>query len=184
MDRAAAGNVPPLSGASSCSPPVNVTNSSGPSALWGTNLHPRGVGRPPYLLVQCHHSPVHADHRHEPYRWKALLSASGPGCLFRLLSPAALLPLLTWGVLRLLPLDAPLVVGVLVIIMAMPAAAVTSLLAETYDANTEFAAELVFLSQPAVSGHHPADLSAAVNLGSKKADPWSAPFLSASSTKK
>ena len=57
-----------------------------------------------------------------------------------------LLPLLAWLFLSLLPIDEPLVIGVLLIVMAMPTAAVTSLLAETYDINTEFAAELVFFS--------------------------------------
>ena len=57
-----------------------------------------------------------------------------------------LLPLLVWGILQLIPMDEPLVVGVLVIIMAMPTAAICSLLAETYEVNTQFSAELVFLS--------------------------------------
>ena len=37
-------------------------------------------------------------------------------------------------------------VGVTLIIMSMPSPAVSSLLAETYEGNTQFAAETVFLS--------------------------------------
>ena len=57
-----------------------------------------------------------------------------------------ILPLLTWGILKLLPIRNPLVVGVTLIIMSMPSPAVSSLLAETYEGNTQFAAETVFLS--------------------------------------
>ena len=56
-----------------------------------------------------------------------------------------LLPLLTWGILSLLPLT-PLMNGVILIIMAMPAPALASLLSETYEGNTQFAAEVIFLS--------------------------------------
>ena len=56
------------------------------------------------------------------------------------------LPLATWALLKLLPIRDPLVTGVLLIIMSMPCAALTSLLAEAYDGDREFAAELVFLS--------------------------------------
>ena len=56
------------------------------------------------------------------------------------------LPLATWALLKLLPIRDPLVAGVLLIIMSMPCAALTSLLAEAYDGDREFAAELVFLS--------------------------------------
>ena len=57
-----------------------------------------------------------------------------------------LLPLLTWGILMLLPVEDPLVIGVTLIIMAMPSPAVTSILAETYGGDTQFASEAVFLS--------------------------------------
>ena len=56
------------------------------------------------------------------------------------------LPLLTWGILMLLPIHNDLLIGVVLIIMAMPAPAVTSILAETYGGDTEFAAQVVFLS--------------------------------------
>ena len=56
------------------------------------------------------------------------------------------LPLLTWGILMLLPVEDPLVIGVTLIIMAMPSPAVTSILAETYGGDTQFASEAVFLS--------------------------------------
>lgn len=56
------------------------------------------------------------------------------------------LPLLTWGILLLLPIEDPLVLGVTLIIMAMPSPAVTSILAETYGGDTKFSSETVFLS--------------------------------------
>ena len=56
------------------------------------------------------------------------------------------LPLLTWWILMLLPVEDPLVIGVTLIIMAMPSPAVTSILAETYGGDTQFASEAVFLS--------------------------------------
>lgn len=57
-----------------------------------------------------------------------------------------ILPVLTWALLSLLPISNPLVMGVIVIIMAMPCAAVTSVLAESYGGNTEFSSKCVFLS--------------------------------------
>ena len=57
-----------------------------------------------------------------------------------------LLPVLTWALLLPLPVEDPRVKGVLLIIMAMPCAAFVSILAEEYEVNVEFAAELVFLS--------------------------------------
>lgn len=71
-------------------------------------------------------------------RDRDVLSAS----LLRLL----VLPVLTWALLELLPISNPLVVGVIVVIMAMPCAAVTSILAESYGGNTEFPFKSVFLS--------------------------------------
>lgn len=55
-------------------------------------------------------------------------------------------PILTWGILRLLPISNPLVVGVTLIIMAMPAPAISAILAESYHSDKEFAARSVFLS--------------------------------------
>ena len=56
------------------------------------------------------------------------------------------LPFLTWLLLQPLTFVEPLVEGVLLIIMSMPCAALASLLAEAYEGDREFAAELVFLS--------------------------------------
>lgn len=56
------------------------------------------------------------------------------------------LPVLTWALLLPLPISNPLVMGVTVMIMAMPCAAVTSILAESYGGNTEFPSKCVFLS--------------------------------------
>lgn len=55
-------------------------------------------------------------------------------------------PVLTWGILGLLPIANPLVVGVTLIIMAMPAPAIGTILAESYHSDKEFAARAVFLS--------------------------------------
>lgn len=55
-------------------------------------------------------------------------------------------PVLTWAILRLLPISNSLVVGVTLIIMAMPSAAISAILAETYHSDKEFAARSVFLS--------------------------------------
>ena len=55
-------------------------------------------------------------------------------------------PVLAWGMLRLLPISNPLVVGVLLIIGAMPSAAVSVILAEQYDGCVQLGARTVFLS--------------------------------------
>lgn len=57
-----------------------------------------------------------------------------------------LMPVLTWAVLLPLPIANPLVVGVTLIIMAMPAPAVSVVLGEQYGGCTELAARTVFLS--------------------------------------
>ena len=57
-----------------------------------------------------------------------------------------LLPVITWAILRLLPISNPLVVGVMLIIMSMPAASIGAILAESYHADKEFAARTVFVS--------------------------------------
>ena len=56
------------------------------------------------------------------------------------------LPLLTWGVLKLLPFLSPLAFYVLLIIMSMPSPAVSGILAEQYGGNTVLSARIVFLS--------------------------------------
>ncbi len=62
--------------------------------------------------------------------------------LFRLI----LIPLAVLFTLRLFIRNDPLLLGVPVIIAAMPAAANTALLAEEYDANPEFASQSVFVT--------------------------------------
>ena len=57
-----------------------------------------------------------------------------------------LFPVLTWAILRLLPISSPLVVGVTLIIMAMPAPAISAILAESYHSDKELASRAVFLS--------------------------------------
>ena len=61
-----------------------------------------------------------------------------------------LMPLISFAILTglnaLFPFGNPLILGVVFIIMAMPAPAVATILAENYGANREFAAGIVFLS--------------------------------------
>lgn len=57
-----------------------------------------------------------------------------------------LLPVFTWDILRLIPISNPLVSSVTLIIMAMPSPAISTILAESYHADKEFAARAVFLS--------------------------------------
>ncbi len=78
------------------------------------------------------------QHLSDILRDRDVLSAS----FLRLL----ILPILTWILLGLLPISNSLVVGVIIIIMSMPCAAVTSILAESYGGNTEFSSKSVFLS--------------------------------------
>ena len=73
-----------------------------------------------------------------PFRDRDAVSAS----VMRL----ALLPLLTWGLVRLLPLENPLVFPVTILIMAMPSPAVSTILAERYHGNAQLSARIVFLS--------------------------------------
>ena len=63
-------------------------------------------------------------------------------CLLRLL----LLPVVAWAILEHLPIQNSLILGVTLIILAMPSPSITALLAEAYDGNTQFAAGAVFLS--------------------------------------
>ena len=57
-----------------------------------------------------------------------------------------LLPVLTWGILRLLPLPNPLVTSVVLLTMAMPCPGTSTVLAEQYDTNAEFSSRMVFVS--------------------------------------
>lgn len=85
------------------------------------------------------------------------LTGSKLGVLFRdrdVISASAarlaLMPLVSFALLTVLnalfPFGNPLILGVIFIIMAMPAPAVGTILAEHYGVNREFAAEVVFLS--------------------------------------
>lgn len=55
-------------------------------------------------------------------------------------------PVITWALLRLLPISNPLVVGVMLLIMSMPSAAVSVAMGEQYNGCTELGARTVFLS--------------------------------------
>lgn len=57
-----------------------------------------------------------------------------------------ILPLLTWAVLALLPISNPLVVGVALVIMAMPSAAASVVMGEQYGGCTQLGARAVCLS--------------------------------------
>jgi len=63
-------------------------------------------------------------------------------CFMRLLA----LPVLSWAVLKLLPVGNPLISWVALITMAMPAPAISGVLAEQYGCNTRLSAQIVFLS--------------------------------------
>lgn len=63
-------------------------------------------------------------------------------CFMRLLA----LPVLSWAVLKLLPIENPLIPWVVLITMAMPAPAISGVLAEQYGCNTKLSAQIVFLS--------------------------------------
>lgn len=55
-------------------------------------------------------------------------------------------PLVTVGFFKLIPFANPLIPGVMCIIFAMPAASVTTVLAESYHSDKDLAAKLVFVS--------------------------------------
>lgn len=74
----------------------------------------------------------------EAFRNRDVFSA----CLMRLL----LLPMLTWAALKLFPLENVLISYVVLITMAMPAPAVSGVLAEQHGGNASLAAKIVFLS--------------------------------------
>lgn len=57
-----------------------------------------------------------------------------------------LLPLMSWGILVLLPISNPLVVGVTLVTMSMPSAVATVLLGEQYGGCTQWGARTVCLS--------------------------------------
>jgi len=57
-----------------------------------------------------------------------------------------LFPVLTWLILRLLPISNPLVVGVTLIVMSMPSPAVSVVMGEQYGGCTVLGARTVFLS--------------------------------------
>ena len=57
-----------------------------------------------------------------------------------------LLPVLTWGILGLLPVPNPLVTSVVLLTMAMPCPGTSTVLAEQYDTNAEFSSRMVFVS--------------------------------------
>lgn len=57
-----------------------------------------------------------------------------------------LLPLMTWLILMLLPISNPLVVGVTLIIMSMPCAAIAVVLGEEHHGCTQLGARAIFLS--------------------------------------
>ena len=146
MDRSASGDAPPVSWRSILLTVVNGSTLLGllffaaqwpvPAVLSAPLTYLSNVTTPLSMLIIG--MSLSGGDLLTPLRDWSVLS----GCGVRLL----LLPLLTLGLVKLLPLDAPLVVGVLVVIMAMPSAALTSLLAEAYGGDTEFAAQLVFLS--------------------------------------
>src|SRR5690554_1946026 len=68
-----------------------------------------------------------------------------PSIYYATLLRLIILPLLTMGVMRLLGFGG-LVLQVMVIIMAMPAATTTVILAEKYGGNPEYASRIVFIS--------------------------------------
>ena len=74
----------------------------------------------------------------EAFRDRDVFSA----CLMRLI----LLPVLTWAVLKVLPIGDPLIPCVVLITMAMPSPAVSAVLAEQYGCRTDLSARIVFLS--------------------------------------
>jgi len=63
-------------------------------------------------------------------------------CFTRLLA----LPVLSWAVLKLLPVTNPLISCVVLIIVSMPSPAVSGVLAEQYGGNSKLSAQIVFLS--------------------------------------
>ena len=63
-------------------------------------------------------------------------------CFVRLLA----IPVLTWAVLKLLPISNPLIPWVVLITVAMPSPAISGVLAEQYGGNSKLSAQIVFLS--------------------------------------
>ena len=57
-----------------------------------------------------------------------------------------ILPVVTWGVFKFLPVSNPLVVSVVLLTMAMPCPGTSTVLAEQYDINAEYSSRIVFVS--------------------------------------
>ena len=127
MDRSASGDAPPVSWRSIL---LTVVNGA---TLLGLILYAAQIPIPEVIDMNLTGGSVSALLRN-----RDVLSSAFLRLLF--------LPLLTWWILMLLPVEDPLVIGVTLIIMAMPSPAVTSILAETYGGDTQFASEAVFLS--------------------------------------
>ena len=63
-------------------------------------------------------------------------------CFVRLLA----IPVLTWAVMKFLPISNPLIPWVVLITVAMPSPAISGVLAEQYGGNSKLSAQIVFLS--------------------------------------
>lgn len=74
----------------------------------------------------------------EAFRDRSAFSA----CFMRLL----VMPVLTWAVLKVLPLGSSMIANVVLITMAMPAPAASTVQAEQYGCNATLSARIVFLS--------------------------------------
>lgn len=76
-------------------------------------------------------------------QWKECITDrdAWTSALFRLL----IWPVIILFVLRMLPIDDPLVISVAVVIFAMPAPGVTTMLAELYHGNLDFTAHVMFI---------------------------------------
>ena len=57
-----------------------------------------------------------------------------------------LLPVLTWGIFKFIPVSNPLVVSVVLLTMAMPCPGTSTVLAEQYGINAEYSSRIVFVS--------------------------------------
>ena len=146
MDRSASEDQPPVSWRSILISPINVSIALGlifylaqisiPSVISTPLTHLSNVTTPLSMMIIG--MTLSGGKLLSLFRDPSVISASFMRLLF--------LPFVTWIILRLLPLNDSLLVGVTLIIMAMPAPAVTSILAETYGADKEFAAQAVFLS--------------------------------------
>ena len=57
-----------------------------------------------------------------------------------------ILPVITWAMLKVIPVSNPLVVSVVLLTMAMPCPGTSTVLAEQYDINAEYSSRIVFVS--------------------------------------